>query len=211
MRRMSPVDHLLNEAGRWLSDLHPPSDAARPYPAQSLPDDKLSESQKHESAAFMRVNHAGEIAAQGLYLGQALAARSETVRTHMRMAAREETDHLRWCERRLGELDSRVSWLTPFWGLGSLAIGLAAGLAGDRRSLGFVEETERQVGAHLESHLARLSEVDARSRVIVGQMREDEEGHRRQAADAGAESVSAPVRFGMAVAARVMTRTAYWL
>lgn len=211
MRRISPVDHLLNEAGRWLSDLHPPPRAARSYPAQPLPEDRLSESQKRESAAFMRVNHAGEIAAQGLYLGHALAARSDAIRTHMRMAAREETDHLRWCERRLSELDSRVSWLTPFWGLGSLAIGLAAGLAGDRRSLGFVEETERQVGAHLESHLARLPEVDARSRAIVGQMREDEESHRRQAADAGAESVPAPIRFGMAAAARVMTRTAYWL
>ena len=211
MRRMSPVDYLLNEAGRWLSDLHPPPDAVRPYPAQSLPDDKLNRSQRRESAAFMRVNHAGEIAAQGLYLGQALAARSAAVRTHMRMAAREETDHLRWCERRLGELNSRVSWLTPFWGLGSLAIGLVAGLAGDRRSLGFVEETERQVGAHLESHLARLSEEDARSRAIVGQMKKDEEDHRRQATDAGAESVPEPVRFGMAAAARVMTRTAYWL
>ena len=211
MRRMSPVDHLLNEAGQWLSDLHPPSGAARPYPAQSLPDGELNESQKRESSAFMRVNHAGEIAAQGLYLGQALTARSEEVRAHMRAAAREETDHLRWCEQRLKELDSRISWLTPFWGLGSLAIGLAAGLAGDRRSLGFVEETERQVGAHLESHLVRLPEEDARSRAIVGQMREDEESHRRQAVDAGAESVPVPVRFGMAAAARVMTRTAYWL
>ena len=211
MRRIGPVDHLLNEVGQWLSDLHPPPGAARPYPAQPLPDDRLSESQKRESAAFMRVNHAGEIAAQGLYLGHALVARSETVRTHMRMAAREETDHLRWGERRLGELDSRVSWLAPFWGLGSLAIGLVAGLAGDRRSLGFVEETERQVGAHLESHLARLPEVDARSRAIVGQMREDEEHHRQQASDAGAESMPVPVRFGMAAAARVMTRTAYWL
>ena len=211
MRRMSLTDHLLNEAGQWLSDLHPPSGAARPYPAQPLPDDRLSESQRRESAAFMRVNHAGEIAAQGLYLGQALAARSDAIRTHMRMAAREETDHLRWCERRLHELSSRVSWLTPFWGLGSLAIGLAAGLAGDRRSLGFVEETERQVGAHLESHLVRLPEADARSRAIVGQMREDEENHRRQAVDAGAQSMPAPIRLGMAAAARVMTRTAYWL
>ena len=211
MRRMSPVDHLLNEAGQWLSDLHPPPGAVRPYPAQPLPEDKLGESQKRESAAFMRVNHAGEVAAQGLYLGHALTARSEAVRTHRRRAAREEADHLRWCERRLSELDSRVSWLTPFWGLGSLAIGLVAGLAGDRRSLGFVEETERQVGAHLESHLARLPKGDARSRAIVGQMREDEESHRQQAADAGAESVPAPVRFGMQAAARVMTRTAYWL
>lgn len=211
MRRMSPLDHLLNEAGRWLSGLHPPPGAARAYPAGLLPRDKLSESRKRESAAFMRVNHAGEVAAQGLYLGQALTARSEAVRAHMRMAAREETDHLRWCEQRLRELDSRVSWLTPFWGLGSLAIGVAAGLAGDRRSLGFVEETERQVGAHLESHLARLPEEDARSRAVVGQMRDDEENHRRQAAEVGAERVPDPVRLGMAAAARVMTGTAYWL
>lgn len=211
MRRMSPLDHLLNEAGRWLSGFHPPPGAARAYPAESLPDDKLSEPRKRESAAFMRVNHAGEIAAQGLYLGQALTARSGAVRTHMRMAAREETDHLRWCEQRLRELDSRVSWLTPFWGLGSLAIGVAAGLAGDRRSLGFVEETERQVGVHLESHLVRLPEEDARSREVVKQMREDEESHRRQAAEVGAERVPEPVRLGMAAAARVMTGTAYWL
>ena len=211
MRRMSPLDHLLSEAGRWLSDLHPAPGMARPYPAQALDGDLLSESQKRESAAFMRVNHAGEIAAQGLYLGHALAARSEDTRMHMRTAARQETDHLRWCERRLGELESRVSWLTPLWGLGSLAIGFAVGLGGDRRSLGFVEETERQVGAHLESHLARLPEKDARSRAIVRQMREDEDEHRRQAVEAGAQGVPAPVRFGMAAAARVMTRTAYWL
>ncbi len=211
MRRMNLLDHVLNEAGRWLSDFHPPPAAARPYPAESLPDGELDTPRKQESAAFMRVNHAGEIAAQGLYLGQALTARSDAVRTHMRQAAREETDHLRWCEQRLCELDSRVSWLTPLWGLGSLAIGVAAGLAGDRRSLGFVEETERQVGAHLESHLVRLPEEDARSRAVVEQMRKDEASHRRQAAEAGAERVPEPVRFGMAAAARVMTKTAYWL
>ena len=211
MRRMSPLDHLLNEAGRWLSGFHPPPGAVRPYPAKSLPDDRLSESRKQESAAFMRVNHSGEIAAQALYLGQALMARSDAVRTHMRRAAREETDHLRWCEYRLRELDSRVSWLTPFWGLASFAIGVAAGLAGDRRSLGFVEETERQVGAHLKSHLVRLPEEDVRSRAVVEQMREDEESHRQQAVEIGAESVPEPVRLGMAAAARVMTGTAYWL
>lgn len=211
MRRISPLDHLLSEAGRWLSDFHSSPDGARPYPAQSLDGDSLSGSQRRESAAFMRVNHAGEIAAQGLYLGQAMAARSGAVRMHMRTAAKEEATHLHWCERRLDELDSRVSWLTPLWGLGSLMIGFAAGLSGDRRSLGFVEETERQVGAHLESHLVRLPTEDARSRAIVGQMREDEESHRRQAVEAGAGSVPGPVRVAMAAASRVMTRTAYWL
>ena len=211
MRRTSPLDHLLNEAGRWLSDFHPPPEAVRPYPAEPLPGDQLDESLKRKSAALMRVNHAGEIAAQGLYLGQALTARSEEVRAHMRRAAREEADHLRWCERRLDELDSRVSWLTPLWGLGSVAIGLVAGLAGDRRSLGFVEETERQVGAHLESHLGRLSHEDERSRAVVEKMKEDEDSHRRQAAEVGAETVPGPVRLGMAAAARVMTGTAHWL
>ncbi len=211
MRRMSPTDVLLSGVGRWLSDLRAPPGPARAYPARSLPADDLDEPRKREAAACMRVNHAGEVAAQGLYLGQALVAREEFTRASMRAAAREETDHLRWCERRLGELDSRISWLTPAWGLGSLAIGLAAGLAGDRRSFGFVEETERRVGVHLESHLERLPERDARSRAIVAQMREDEEAHRRRAAAAGAERVPPLARLGMTVAARVMTGVARWL
>ena len=211
MRQLGPIDQLLTEAGRWLSDCHFSPGLARPYPARSLDDDTLDGFRKQESAAFMRVNHAGEVAAQGLYWGQALAARRKSTREHMRVAAGQEADHLHWCERRLEELGSRASWLTPLWGAGSVAIGFAAGLAGDRRSLGFVEETERQVGAHLESHLVRLPEADARSRAIVRQMRADEEEHRRQAVEAGAEPVPALVRVGMAVAAKVMTRTAYWL
>ena len=211
MRQITPLDHLLNEAGQWLADLRPPESGTRPYPAQHLKADCQGGARKKESAALMRVNHAGEVAAQGLYLGQALAARDAATLEHMRAAGREEADHLLWCERRLDELDSRISWLTPLWGLGSLAIGLAAGLGGDQRSLGFVEETERQVAAHLESHLACLPEWDERSRAIVQQMRSDEDEHRRRASEAGATRVSASARFAMAAVARVMTRTAYWV
>ena len=211
MRQLSMLDQMLNGAGRRLAEWRQPGRAARPCPGGQEEDAPLNPEQKRTSVACMRVNHAGEVAAQGLYWGQALAARDPEVRAHMRAAADEETDHLRWCEQRLRELDSGISKLTPLWAAGSVAIGLAAGLAGDRRSLGFVEETERQVGAHLESHLARLPEKDVRSRAIVARMREDEERHRRQASAAGAMAVPPLVRIGMAAAARVMTRTAAWL
>ncbi len=155
----------------------------------------------------MRVNHSGEIAAQGLYVGQALVARDRAVRKQMRKAAVEEADHLRWCRRRLRELDAQPSVLTPVWAAGSLAIGMVAGLAGDRQSLGFLEETERQVGEHLESHLQRLPFADKRSRAIVLQMRKEEEQHRREAKTAGAAEVPALVSLGMTVTARIMTWT----
>ncbi len=208
MRRLSMLDHVLDGAGRRLAEWRQTGRAARPCPGDQEKDVPLNPEQKRTSAACMRVNHAGEIAAQGLYWGQALTARDPEVRAHMRAAADEETDHLCWCEQRLRELDSGISKLTPLWAAGSVAIGVAAGLAGDRRSLGFVEETERQVEAHLESHLVRLPEQDARSRAIVAQMREDEERHRQQASEAGALPVPLLVRVGMAATACVMTRTA---
>ncbi len=189
----------------------PISASDHPSPAANVEDGELSKKERSRSAAFMRVNHAGEIAAQGLYLGQAMVARSSTVREHLLDAARSETAHLNWCSERLRELDSRISYLTPFWALGSFTIGFAVGLAGDRYSLGFVEETERQVGAHLKSHLEQLPEEDARSRAIVTRMRGDEDAHRRKAEQAGAIPLPEEVRQGMAVASRVMTGTAYWL
>jgi ubiquinone biosynthesis monooxygenase Coq7 len=159
----------------------------------------------------MRVNHTGEIAAQALYEGQAFAARSGGTREFLRKAAREETDHLAWCEARLRELNSRPSLLNPLWYAGSFAIGMVSGAFGDRTSLGFVAETERQVEGHLDEHLSRLPPEDVRSRAIVAAMRDDEIAHGAAAQSAGASPLPAPVRMLMRQAARVMTRTAHYL
>jgi len=159
----------------------------------------------------MRVNHAGEIAAQALYHGQAMAARSEVTRRMLLDAAREETDHLAWCESRLKELDSRPSLLNPLWYAGSFFIGALAALAGDRASLGFVVETERQVEGHLDQHLGRLPAADQRSRAIVERMRTDEAAHGANARAAGGAELPGPVRALMRRTARIMTGTAYWV
>jgi 3-demethoxyubiquinol 3-hydroxylase len=159
----------------------------------------------------MRVNHSGEVAAQALYHGQALVSRSAATRDMLLKAAREETDHLAWCETRLKELDSRPSLLNPLWYCGSFVIGAIAAATGDRTSLGFVVETERQVEGHLDQHLARLPSGDTRSRAILNVMRTDEIGHGAAAKAAGATELPAPVRALMRHAARVMTTAAYWI
>jgi ubiquinone biosynthesis monooxygenase Coq7 len=159
----------------------------------------------------MRVNHAGEVAAQALYHGQAAFAARPEVRTLLEEAAREEADHLAWCEQRLRELGSRPSLLGPLWYAGSFAIGAAAALAGDRASLGFVSETERQVEGHIGSHLERLPAHDARSRAILEAMRSDEIEHGAEARAAGGVELPPPVRAAMRATAKVMTTTSYWL
>ncbi len=159
----------------------------------------------------MRVNHSGEIAAQALYHGQALVARSAATRDLLLKAAREETDHLAWCETRLKELSSRPSLLNPLWYAGSFAIGALTGLLGDRASLGFVVETERQVEGHLDEHLARLPPDDARSRAILEAMQRDEVAHGATAKAAGGSELPLPVRSLMRSTARVMTSAAYWV
>lgn len=163
------------------------------------------------SAALMRVNHAGEVAAQALYAGHAVAARDARVRDAMLQAAAEEGEHLDWCEARVRELDSHVSYLTPLWYFGSFAIGAAAGAAGDKWSLGFVMETERQVVEHLDRHLELLPEQDRRSRSILQQMRRDEMQHASVARDAGGTELPLPLRALMRCCAKVMTGTAYWV
>ena len=180
-------------------------------PTAPRPPGDLTDSEKRTAAALMRVNHAGEIAAQALYHGQALMARSTATRELLLKAAREETDHLAWCETRLRDLDSRPSLLNPLWYAGSFAIGAAAALLGDRISLGFVVETERQVEGHLDEHLARLPPGDARSRAILQTMQADEVAHGMSAKAAGGAELPAPVRALMRSTARVMTRTAYWI
>jgi ubiquinone biosynthesis monooxygenase Coq7 len=166
---------------------------------------------RRHAAGLMRVNHAGEIAAQALYHGQALTARNPAVRRSLLEAARDETDHLAWCEQRVRELGDRTSLLAPVWYAGSFAIGALAGLAGDRTSLGFVAETERQVIEHLESHLHELPPDDERSRRIVEQMQADEDRHGSEARAAGGRELPRPVRELMRRTAKVMTGTAYRL
>jgi len=214
MSRGPNLDTFISAADRALRSLLAPPAAARPVPsapanAASAGDVSLSADDKRESAALMRVNHAGEVAAQALYHAQALFARDQKVRDFMLQAAREETDHLAWCETRLTELGARPSLLNPLWYAGSFGIGALAALMGDKASLGFVAETERQVEGHLKSHLDRLPAEDARSRSIVEAMVHDEAGHGRQAESAGAASLPGPVRELMRRTARVMTHTAY--
>ncbi len=171
----------------------------------------LTNNEKRLAAQCMRVNHAGEIAAQGLYQGQALTARDADIHAKMQCAAEEEIDHLAWCEQRLIELDSHTSYLAAFWYVGSFMIGAVAGVAGDKWSLGFVNETEQQVMAHLDSHLQRLPAVDTRSRDIVTTMREEEAHHATQAINAGAAELPMMIRGMMRMMAKVMTTTARWI
>lgn len=179
------------------------------YPAEAVADRPLDRGSRRHAAGLMRVNHAGEVSAQALYHGQALVARDNRIREHLLQAAGEERAHLRWCATRLTELKDRPSLLSPFWYAGSFAIGALAGLTGDGLSLGFVEETERQVAEHLEDHLRQLPPDDARSRAIVRAMQEDEMRHGNQAHEAGARPLPLPVRELMRRAARVMKFGAY--
>ena len=212
-RRLSSMDRVLAEFERALRTAVASSShaAKRPNPAVAIPAGELSEAERVEAGRLMRVNHAGEIAAQALYQGQAFMARSTGVREAMGESAAEEIDHLAWCEQRLKELDTPVSKLDPLWYLGSFAIGAFAGLVGDRESLGFVGETERQVVEHLQGHLARLPEKDQKSRAILEQMRADEAQHGKKAERAGGMPMPAPLRLFMKLTSKVMTTTAYWI
>ena len=207
--RLSLLDRLIQEFDRGLRTVAAANVAARPNPAGTSPESVTDPQARRHAAGLMRVNHAGEIAAQALYHGQALTARNEAVRRSLLEAARDETDHLAWCEQRVRELDSRTSLLAPVWYAGSFAIGALAGLAGDRTSLGFVAETESQVVEHLESHLHELPPDDERSRRIVEQMQADEARHGAEARSAGGRDLPRPVRDLMRGTARIMTRTAY--
>ena len=179
------------------------------YPAEGIEEGRLDAPARRLSARLMRVNHAGEVAAQALYLGQGLLARDPEIRRALDSAAGEELAHLDWCRRRLSELGARPSRLDSFWWAGSFAIGAAAGAAGDAISLGFVAETERQVADHLAGHLRRLPRKDHRSRAICRRMMDDERRHGTRAVEAGGQRLPAPIRIMMQAAAKVMTVTAY--
>ena len=210
MRDFTPIDKMVMLLDQSLRAVHSPHQGtARGNPADQHDEAALGESDRRRVIGLMRVNHAGEIAAQALYNGQALTARDEVVRQRMEASAVEETDHLAWCKMRVNELGGHTSYLGPFWYWGSFAIGAAAGLVGDKWSLGFVKETEDQVGAHLEEHLARLPENDVKSRAIITQMAADEAHHGQKAVDLGAASLPAPVRGLMKLTSKIMTTLSY--
>jgi ubiquinone biosynthesis monooxygenase Coq7 len=204
------LEQLLNAADEALRSLSGAVAPARPSPAASERAVPSDERERRLSSGLMRVNHTGEVCAQALYSGQALVARDAGVRAALQSAAAEERDHLAWCRGRLADLGARPSVLDPLWYAGSLAWGVASGLAGDRWSLGFLAETEAQVERHLEGHLDRLPATDVASRIIVEQMREDERRHGAMGRELGAAELPLPVRLAMRGASRVMTRTAFW-
>lgn len=211
MRKFSLLDQMIVEIDAALKTLRPasPRKSARDNPATAIADCHLDNSQKRHVAGLMRVNHAGEVCAQALYQGQAMTAQLAQVREQMEEAAGEEIDHLSWCEDRLVQLNSKPSRLNPLWYTGSLMIGAVAGLAGDRWSLGFVAETEKQVTAHLEKHLRLVPEKDAKSRAILTKMQEDEIEHAQLALRAGGRELPFVIKQAMRLASRLMTKTSY--
>ncbi|MDH3351158.1 MAG: 2-polyprenyl-3-methyl-6-methoxy-1,4-benzoquinone monooxygenase [Gammaproteobacteria bacterium] len=209
-RDLTRLDRLLAGANNALRTIAAPAGRpARKNPAAGIADSDLSPEQRSHAAGLMRVNHAGEIAAQGLYQGHAAVARDRETEQQMQRAADEEFDHLAWCEQRLAELEASPSRLSPVWYAGAFAIGAVSGVLGDRWSLGFIAETEKQVCAHLDSHLDRLPDQDARSRAIVEKMRDEEQQHGENAIDAGAAELPVAVQRLMQLTAKVMTETAY--
>ena len=212
LRQLTPLDRLLASANNALRTVATPAGrSARPNPAEHIIDAELDARQRAHAAGLMRVNHAGEVCAQALYQGHAAVARDKTIEAQIQRAADEEFDHLAWCEQRIHELGEDVSKLSPFWYAGAFAIGAASGLLGDKWSLGFIAETEKQVCEHLDSHLEALPAEDVKSRAIVEQMRDEEEEHGDNAVVAGAADLPPPVKRLMQMSAKVMTKTAYWV
>jgi ubiquinone biosynthesis monooxygenase Coq7 len=183
----------------------------RSNPADTVDEAQMSEEERDLAARLMRINHTGEVCAQALYQGQALTAKLPEVRDSMERAAQEENDHLAWCETRLEELDNRKSLLNPLWYAGSFLIGAAAGLAGDKWSLGFVAETEHQVESHLNDHMGRIPAQDRKSLAILEQMKEDEIHHATVALEAGGADLPAPIRLAMKLTSKVMTKSVFYL
>jgi ubiquinone biosynthesis monooxygenase Coq7 len=211
-RQLTPLDRLLAGANNALRTVATPAGRpARDNPATDVAEADLTSDEKAHAAGLMRVNHSGEVAAQALYQGHAAVARDKSIEAQMQQAANEEFDHLAWCEERLAELGESPSRLSPVWYAGAFAIGAASGILGDRWSLGFIAETERQVCEHLESHFERLPEDDKRSLAILEQMHEEEAEHGENAVAAGAADLPRPVKRLMKLTAKIMTRTAYWL
>lgn len=207
--RHSTLDKIICEFDTGLRTLLAKPHSVRPHPDAQVTEPVLTDAEKKHAASLMRINHTGEVCAQALYSGQALTAKSAATSNTMQQAAREETEHLAWCESRIHELGGRTSLLNPLFYAGSFAIGAIAGALGDKWSLGFLEETEKQVSDHLDHHLQQLPEADEKSRKIVAQMRVDETKHANDAKHLGAAELPAPIKFCMKQMSKVMTSSTY--
>ncbi len=208
---MLNLDKLIIEFDKGLRTLLAEAHSVREFPDATLAEPSLTESEKKHAAALMRINHSGEICAQALYQGQALTARDPVIQERLQQAAQEETEHLAWTSKRVHDLGGHLSLLNPLWYGGSLALGAVAGLLGDKWNLGFLAETERQVGGHLQSHLDSLPPQDEKSRAVVRQMYVDETGHSEMAKEMGGAELPAPVKLLMRASSKVMTKTTYWI
>ncbi len=211
-RHYTPLDQWVMNLDTGLRTLFGnPRITERSNPAHAQAEAELSEVQRELAGRLMRINHAGEVAAQGLYQGQALTAKLPKVREKMQRAAEEENDHLNWCKQRTKEMGTHVSYLTPLWYVGSVSIGALAGLAGDKWSLGFIAETEHQVVHHLDSHLRQITLDDQKTRAILEQMKTDESQHASMAQSAGGAPLPWPAKKLMELTSAIMTRTAWWV
>ncbi len=211
MLKLPSLDQFISEFDTVLRTLAASAQSVRPHPDAAVTAIEMNAAEKQHAAGLMRVNHCGEVCAQALYQGQALTARDPATRDALREAAHEEVEHLAWTEARIADLGSHKSLLNPLWYAGSLAIGVTAGVIGDKWNLGFLAETERQVAAHLQSHLSQLPEQDAKSRAIVAQMHIDETHHAEKAEELGAASLPFPIVKAMKFSSIVMTSLSYRL
>lgn len=207
----SPIDRFLSAADNFLKSVSTTPESSRPYPAAGIEEASLTEEERKLSASLMRVNHAGEIAAQALYQGQSLTTQTPEMQKLLKEAAQEEADHLNWTARRLHALNSQPSILSPLWYAGAFLIGAVAGRLGDKVSLGFLAETERQVEQHLMEHMTKLPQTDAASRAVVAQMKDDEVKHMNTALGAGGTNLPLPIQAAMKVSAKVMTSVAHYV
>ena len=204
-------EQLITTFDAGLRTLFASARGARPRPDADLEESALDDTSKHHAAALMRINHVGEVCAQALYSGQAITSKNPQIVKALQHAAAEEIDHLAWCEARISELSGRKSLLNPLWYAGSFTLGAVAGALGDRWNLGFLAETENQVAAHLQNHLQQLSNADIKTRTIVNQMQQDEAAHASEANALGASGLPAPIKVGMKIASKIMTKTAYYI
>lgn len=206
---MLNLDQVIVEFDKGLRTLFSQAHSARPHPDANIPDAPMDEAERKHAAGLMRINHSGEVCAQALYQGQALTARDPAVQLKLQYAAQEETEHLAWTSRRVNELGGHLSVLNPLWYAGSLTLGACAGLLGDKWNLGFLSETERQVGGHLQSHLKELPAQDAKSRAVVQQMYVDETSHSDMAKEMGGAELPEPVKLVMKATSKILTQAAY--